>query len=182
MERITSMQVESSMPVMTREEYGQAYEQGLQWTVRLLRARGARHDSAREIAQAAWMKGWERRSQLRQPETVINWVNTIALNLQRSAFRRRCANSDLSTTLSSRPGVNLAAIDLGLILKRCRNSDRILLEQQISGATPQEMARQQGVTVSTIHIRLFRARRAARLRLEKTDAAVAETQRNSRAA
>ena len=154
------------MSVMTREEYGRAYEEGLEWTVRLLRARGARQESAREIAQAAWMRGWERRSQLRDHDTVIHWVNTIALNLQRSAFRRKCAVGDLST-LYANPAVNLAAIDLALILKHCRNSDRILLEQQINGSTPEEIAQQQGVTVSAIHIRLFRARRSARLQIEK---------------
>ena len=154
------------MSVMTREEYGRAYEEGLEWTVRLLRARGARQESAREIAQAAWMRGWERRAQLRDHDTVIHWVNTIALNLQRSAFRRKCATGELSS-LYTKPAVNLAAIDLALILKHCRNSDRVLLEQQMSGSTPEEIARQEGVTVSAIHIRLFRARRSARLQTEK---------------
>ena len=154
------------MSVLTRDEYGRAYEEGLEWTVRLLRARGARQESAREIAQAAWMRGWERRSQLRDPDTVTHWVNTIALNLQRSAFRRKRAVEDVSR-LHADPAVNFAAIDLALILKHCRNCDRVLLEQQINGSTPEEIARQEGVTVSAIHIRLFRARRSARLQIEK---------------
>jgi len=162
------------MAVMTREEYGRAYEEGLQWTVRLLRARGARQENAREIAQAAWMKGWERRSQLRQPETVINWVNTIALNLQRSAFRRKSTIGEF-TMVYSRPTVNFAAIDLSFILKHCRASDRILLEQQMDGTTAQEIARREGVSVSAIHIRLFRARRAARLGVENKVAPISGT-------
>jgi hypothetical protein len=37
----------------------------------------------------------------------------------------------------------------------------------MEGATTREMARRQGLTESAIRIRLLRARRAARLRLEK---------------
>ena len=65
--------------MMTREEYGQAYQRGFDLTVRLLLSRGAPRDRAREVAQAAWARGWERLSQLRNESLVVTWVNTIAL-------------------------------------------------------------------------------------------------------
>jgi DNA-directed RNA polymerase specialized sigma24 family protein len=43
----------------------------------------------------------------------------------------------------------------------------MLFEQQMRGATTEEIARKQGVTETAIRIRLLRARRATRTRLEK---------------
>ena len=63
--------------------------------------------------------------------------------------------------------MNLAAIDVARILKICRPCDRLLLEQQMRGVTAEEIARKQGVTETAIRIRLLRARRAARSRVEK---------------
>ena len=40
---------------MTREEYGQAYQKGLNLTVRVLVSRGLAYDAAQETAQAAWV-------------------------------------------------------------------------------------------------------------------------------
>ena len=53
---------------MTREEYGAAYKKGYNLTVRFLVSRGLSYDSAQETAQAAWVKGWERLGQLRDPK------------------------------------------------------------------------------------------------------------------
>jgi DNA-directed RNA polymerase specialized sigma24 family protein len=57
-------------------------------TVRFLESRGSARDSAEEIAQAAWVRGWERIEQLRDVAMVFTWVNTIALNIFRSDCRR----------------------------------------------------------------------------------------------
>src|SRR5258708_1036554 len=48
---------------MTVEAYGQAYQRGFDRTIRLLLSRGARSECAKEAAQAAWAKGWERINQ-----------------------------------------------------------------------------------------------------------------------
>ena len=61
----------------------------------------------------------------------------------------------------------MAAIDVARILRMCRPRDRILLEQQMSGLTAEEIAQKQGVTKTAIRIRLMRARRAARIRVER---------------
>ena len=151
---------------MTRDEYGQAYQRGYNLTVRLLLSRGAQRDRAREVAQAAWARGWERLSQLRNDQLVITWVNTIALNVYRSVLRCEPSYQELPE-LSTKAGVDLAAIDIARILRVCRPCDRILLEQQMRGVTAEEIAREQGVTETAIRIRLLRARRAARSRIEK---------------
>ena len=72
---------------MTGEAYGKAYQHGFDRTIRLLLSRGARSECAREAAQAAWAKGWERIDQLRNESVVTTWVNTIALNCYRRVMR-----------------------------------------------------------------------------------------------
>jgi DNA-directed RNA polymerase specialized sigma24 family protein len=64
-------------------------------------------------------------------------------------------------------GIDFAAIDIARILTFCRPSDRHLLEQSMSGVTTAEIAREQGASDTAIRIRLLRARRDARLRVEK---------------
>ena len=163
--------------MMTREEYGQAYQRGFDLTVRLLLSRGAPRDRAREVAQAAWARGWERLSQLRNEALVVTWVNTIALNVYRSVLRSEPAYQALPE-LCTKAGVNLAAIDVARILKICRPCDRILLEQQMRGVTAEEIAKKQGVTETAIRIRLLRARRAARSRVEKRAARIQESHKS----
>jgi DNA-directed RNA polymerase specialized sigma24 family protein len=150
---------------MTRDEYGQAYQIGFESTIRLLLSRGAPSERAREVAQAAWARGWERLSQLRNDRLVRIWVNTIALNVYRSVLRREPVFHELPE-LSTKGDVNFAAIDVARILKICRPCDRVLLEQYMRGFTTEEIALKQGASETAIRIRLFRARRAARTVLE----------------
>jgi DNA-directed RNA polymerase specialized sigma24 family protein len=151
---------------MTQEGYGQAYQRGFDLTFRFLQARGVPRESAREASQAAWAKGWERLGQLRNEDLVITWVNTIALNVYRRG-RRHETSWRVLRDVGTRPKINLAAIDMARILKICCPGDRALLEQQMNGLTPAEIARARGIPESAIRIRLMRARRAARLRLEQ---------------
>jgi DNA-directed RNA polymerase specialized sigma24 family protein len=97
---------------------------------------------------------------------VVTWVNTIALNAYRRAMRREAPKQELTETVSPR-GVDFAAIDVHRILDHCRPSERMLFEQQMRGVTTEEMARSQGVSATAIRIRLLRARRATRSRLEQ---------------
>src|ERR1700680_3274425 len=71
---------------MTRNEYGEAYEAGFDRTVRFLLSRGAQRDDAVEAAQAAWARGWERVTQLRDESLVMTWVNAIAFNFLRNGL------------------------------------------------------------------------------------------------
>jgi DNA-directed RNA polymerase specialized sigma24 family protein len=152
---------------MTRESYGQAYQRGFQLTLRFLRSRGASWEHASEATQAAWAKGWERVAQLQNEGMVVTWVNSIALNVHNRVLRGEPAWQELPE-MRVTSGINLAAIDMARILKVCCPGDRWLLRQQMNGMTPQEIARSRGVPESAIRIRLLRARRAARQRIEES--------------
>jgi DNA-directed RNA polymerase specialized sigma24 family protein len=152
---------------MTRESYGKAYQQGFGVTIRFLLSRGVRWERASEAAQAAWAKGWERLDQLRNEDMVVTWVNAIAINVYRRALRSEPEWQALPE-LRTMPRVNTAAIDMARILKVCCPRDRALLSYQMNGLTCSEIARMRGMPESAVPIRLLRARRAARLRIEQT--------------
>jgi len=149
---------------MTREEYGSAYKVGYNLTVRFLVSRGLTYDSARETAQAAWVKGWERLGQLRDPNMVLTWMNSIALNIHRSYMRREPFSQTLPE-IATPPKINLAAIDVRRILKTCKKNDRMVLQRHyLEGYKVQEIARAHGWTETAVRIRLLRARRAVHKR------------------
>jgi RNA polymerase sigma factor (sigma-70 family) len=155
---------------VSREGYGEAYQRGFDVTVRFLLSRGVQRDSAREVAQAAWARAWERLSQLRDDNLVVTWVNTIALNEYRNLVRKEFLNRPLADLHDQRDravAIDIAAIDIERVLRICRPSDRHLLEQSMCGVTTEEIAHQQGVSKTAIRIRLLRARRHARACLER---------------
>ncbi len=152
---------------MTREEYGAAYQKGYKLTVRFLVSRGLPYDSAQETAQAAWTKGWERLGQLRNANMVLTWMNSIALNIHRSCIRREPLLQILPE-LPAPPKINLAAIDVQRILKSCKTKDRVVLHRYyIEGYKVREIASSQGWTDTAVRIRLLRARRTVRKRLDR---------------
>jgi len=151
---------------MTREEYGAAYEHGCARTVRFLLARGAASALVPDIAQSAWLTGWEKLDQLREPRLILPWVNSIALNHYRRVIRIECLHQEIQESDHGTTTLNLAAIDVNRMLGSCRPADRHLLEAQMKGVTPRELARQEGLKSSTVRIRLLRARRSARMVLE----------------
>lgn len=145
---------------MTRENYGAAYLSGFECTTRFLVSRGLFRENAKELAQAAWARGWEQLNQLRDDSTVTSWVNTIALNSYRRAVERQ--NIALPTRFSETTMIDLAAIDMARILDMCRPSDRLLLEQYLSGVTTKEIAGRQRISEAAVRVKLLRARRTAR--------------------
>jgi RNA polymerase sigma factor (sigma-70 family) len=147
---------------MTSETFGQAYTDGLHRTVRFLESRGVRHDSATDIAHAAWVRGWERLEQLRDERTIVTWVNSIALNQFRRAIRRERRVETLYDMADPGLPVNWAAIDLSRILKSCSPGQRKLLQAQLEGNTAKEIAEHTGASPTAIRLRFLRARRAAR--------------------
>jgi DNA-directed RNA polymerase specialized sigma24 family protein len=150
---------------MTHEGYGLAYQQGFRRTVCLVRSLGASWANAEDVAQAAWVRGWEQRHQLRDEGKVVSWVNAIAVNEHRRASQDDARYQSLPE-LCGEAEIDLAAIDAARILMLCRPRDRILLEQQMGGFTTKEIAGRQGVSTTAIRVRLVRARRAARLHIE----------------
>lgn len=153
---------------MTRDAYGQAYQKGFELTIRFLLSRGLPRDTASEVAQAAWVRGWERHRQLRNDDFVVTWVNTIALNVYRSLLRNESlVNREVQQIPDRVVAIDLAAIDVGRMLRSCGSRDRILLEQYMDGFTMAEIARKHDSTETAIRIRLLRARRAARCRAQR---------------
>ncbi|MEO8098717.1 MAG: sigma factor [Acidobacteriota bacterium] len=149
---------------MTSIEFGEAYQTGITRTTAFLLSRGVPTGAAADIAQTAWMRGWEHLDQLREETVLGPWINAIALNQYRRVLRTRKreqewkpAYSDLATTR-----LDLAAIDVSRILEACRPCDRSLLQAQMCGATAKELADHEGVSQTAIRLRLLRARRSAR--------------------
>jgi DNA-directed RNA polymerase specialized sigma24 family protein len=151
---------------MTRSAYGQAYQAGFERTIRFLISKGAPRDRAQESAQAAWARGWERLNQLRDDTLLLTWVNTIALNIYRRVLQKEERFRQPLPELYSRLRIDMAAIDVARILKFCHPRERRLLELQLQGVTAREIAHHSGVTETAIRIRLMRARRAAKARVD----------------
>ena len=149
---------------LTKEAYGQAYQKGFERTVRLLCSRGARSECARESAQAAWARGWERIHQLRNDALVTSWVNTIALNCYRNVLRSEQLRVPLAEPVID-ANVNLAAIDIERILTHCRPIDRQLFEYYLQGHATEEIAKKQGISCTAVRIRFMRARRVVQSRV-----------------
>ena len=147
---------------MTNESFGSAYERGFPMTVKFLLARGISYEVALDTAQAAWTKGWEKRGQLRQPNFLVTWTNSIALNLYRSVLRRERPIEPIED-LQHSTNLNVAAIDVKRILNHCEPKDRAVLEQHyIDGYKAVEIAKLRGCSETAVRIRLLRARRKIR--------------------
>src|SRR5690349_19614029 len=102
---------------MTREEYGDIYQSAHIRTVRFLMSKGASSTIAADVAQSAWLRGWERLSQLRDPRMLLTWINTIALNEYRRQMAReaaflRMSNGELQRDVPLRNYGNFAAIEI----------------------------------------------------------------------
>jgi DNA-directed RNA polymerase specialized sigma24 family protein len=147
---------------MRPEEYGHAFESGFGATRRFLLAHGAPLEDAEEIAQAAWVRGWEYREQLRDPHLVNFWVNSIARNLFRARFRAPIKVP--IDTLNPSYTMDLAEIELHRLIEMCPGRDRHLLRQSLEGFSAEEIARDAGITPTGIRVRLLRIRQSLRQR------------------
>jgi DNA-directed RNA polymerase specialized sigma24 family protein len=143
--------------MMTRDEYGDAYEGGFFRTVKFLVSRGVPEALASEVAQSAWATGWERLGQLRSSAMVVFWVNTIAINTYRQTLREAPVLENIADVPA--PDESLASIEVIQLLRLCHPCERILLERQMRGETPSEIANSCGATQTAIRLRLLRAGR-----------------------
>ena len=148
---------------MKTSEYGNAFENGYGVTRRFLLSRGAAAEDAEEIAQAAWVRGWECRMQLRDPALVGFWVNSIARNLFRARFR--CAPLTPIEDIDAAYTMGLEALEIRLLLERCSDRDRALLEKSLEGYSAEEIARAEGITPTGIRVRLLRIRESLKEQL-----------------
>jgi RNA polymerase sigma-70 factor (ECF subfamily) len=141
-------------------EYGLAYENGRRQTINFLLSMGLREDEAREKAQAAWAKGWERRFQLKDKKKALSWINTIALNLYRSCIRKDSLHVPINE-LPIPPQASNSAIDLERMLNRCRESEQeVLALRYLQGYNIRDLADRYGCSETAIRVKLLRARRS----------------------
>jgi len=158
----------SSIVSSAEAAFGNAFANGFSNTSRFLMTRGASPDVAAEIAQAAWARGWEYRTQLANLQSLGSWINSIANNMLHSWRRRETRYCDLEKTsvaaVSSAP-----AVDLVPVLSRCRPRDiELLTDFYVNGYTAREIANRRGLCTTTVRVRLLRSRRYLREQLQKS--------------
>jgi RNA polymerase sigma-70 factor, ECF subfamily len=160
--RAFAAQCSAAGTIITRDQYASAYDDGFAMTTKFLVSRGINVETAEEAAQAAWVRGWEQRGKLRDPERVLHWVNTIALNVFRNWFRRR-ETVELPVEIPVPPHSSPQLIDVARALEKCAPADREMIEKHyLAGYTSAELGQQRGCTAVAVRVRLLRARRRLR--------------------
>jgi RNA polymerase sigma factor (sigma-70 family) len=153
----------SILKIVTSKDFARAYQRDFNFVVRFFMSRGLSHDHAIEYGQAAWVKGWERRKQLRDPSRIMAWIITIGRNLRNTTLRREARELVAGRALVSRQDAGLAVIDAQSILNKCSPPSReILRAHYIEGFTIEEIARERGISKPAATARLMRARNAAK--------------------
>jgi len=152
---------------LSRSAFAEAYRRGFQSTWRFLLSRGIKPAKAEEVAQAAWTRGWERRESLRDAGRVVEWVNTIALNVFRNLLRRRRETAELPLHMEGRSGVSTARIEIDKALEVCSGVEReLLVDRYVKGYSSKEVAERHDLTPVAVRVRTMRARRKAAAQLE----------------
>lgn len=149
------------MPI-NAADFATAYERHYSRTVRVLSSRGLSGDVAHEFAQRAWARAWERRSDLRHPGRLPQWVNTIAINAFRSWLRQYGRERQLELGDGSRFSGNTTKFLVEDLLG-CTKTYRHILECfYFWGYSAEEIATAYKTTPLAIRVRLTRARAALR--------------------
>lgn len=169
-----------SAQTLSRDEYARAYDEGFKKTVRFLAANGASPEIAEEVAQAAWVRGWERIGQLRHVQALTFWINSIAKNFLRNSFRRRHSSTELlETTLVTNP-IESEQIDAERIFRSCSEVERQLLERYyLEGFTSHELSQEFGLSAVGVRVRLTRLKKNIVTRLEPTPREMPEEYRQA---
>lgn len=150
---------------MEKERYAADYRTGIHSTIRLLLSKGLLIEEAEELAQAAWVRGWEAKHQLKQTERVIPWVNSIAVNAMYNQRRRHSRFEPLDENRAGRssPSGVSAKIDAARLLDRCSPLDKsLILHRYAGGYEMDEIARIHGISCVATRVRIHRAKAALR--------------------
>ncbi len=159
---------------LTRDDYALAYQEGYAKTVRFLASTGAPLDLAEEVAQAAWVRGWERLGQLRHVQALTFWINSIAKNLLRSSFRKSQLSAELLENALVTDPLESEPVDADRIFAGCSETERELLHlYYVEGYTSQELSSTFGLSAVGVRVRLTRLKKnlVGRMNLEVTPAA-----------
>ncbi len=147
---------------MDTTRFGDVYKAGMPRTIRFLLSMGFKQDLVIDLAQGAWIRAWERLSQLRNESNIVSWVNRIALNEGRRDLRYARRHVAFESSHHQTTTLNVAAIDLAKVLELCEPADREILEAQLHGTSGFEFAEKKGISETAMRLRNLRARRAAR--------------------
>lgn len=147
---------------LTELQFAAAYSKGFSRTVRFLQSSGVQQELAEEIAQAAWTRGWECRSQLKNPAALGVWVNSIAKNLLRVDYRRRKIVEELQED-SAVIGASTDSTALAELLSHCNHEDReLLVKHYMEGWSSNELAPALGISPVSVRVRLLRIKQTLR--------------------
>ena len=158
-----------------REAFTALVEQHHAELVRIAYAVTGDLDAARDSAQLAWIKAWQRLPSVRDPQRLRAWLIAIAANEARQhlrAQRRRRVREIASPhrdALSAQDTITPAdRLDLDAALVRLEPADRGLLAMRyLAGLSAEEIGVVTGLTASGVRTRLSRL--IARLREELDD-------------
>lgn len=148
-------------PCLDESNYASAYKKGFKVTLRSVRYLGANAETAEEVAQAAWARGWQCRKQLLCPDLVVAWVNAIARNLYRSVIRLEKRFLQLEDLPAPAKSFNM--MDAGILIENCSDLDtRMLTMYYVEGYSSEEIADKEKVCATSVRVRLMRIRRRLR--------------------
>lgn len=127
-------------------------------------------DAARDAAQVAWIKAWQRLPTVREPERLRAWLIAIAANEARMHLRAhgRRRVREITPLAHDEPSqqntfTSADRLDLSAALVRLDPADRSLLAMRyLAGLTAEEIGSATGLTASGVRSRLSRL--IARLR------------------
>lgn len=123
-------------------------------------------DLAREAAQTAWIKVWQRLGSLREPDKLRPWLVSIASNEARQAIRSRrrrrlreipALDPEFATSLPVATPPTGERSDLISALQRLDPEDRALIAMRyVAGLGSDEIAETTGRSASGVRSRLSR--------------------------
>lgn len=148
-----------------RDAFTELVERHHEELVRIAYAITCDLDGARDAAQLAWLKAWQRLPSIREPERLRTWLVAIAANEARQNVRARSRRQVREITPVERDlerpaetGTPTAdRMDLSAALVRLKATDRQLLAlRYVAGMTAEEIGPAIGLSASGVRTRLSR--------------------------
>lgn len=149
-------------PIISSADFEAAYQKYFPRTVNHLAKLGAQRETAEELAQSAWSRGWEYRHQLRDRASIHGWVTGIARNLFFESFRRKRPMETLKETAAfTEPKLHNILLDQ--MLSGIDERDRtLLIETYGAGESSYDLGPRMGMTPVTVRVRLNRVKQHLR--------------------
>ena len=149
-----------------------------------LERRTGSRDEAEEILQEAFVKGIERAGEIRDEERAVAWFYRLLRNALADRWRKRAAERrgeemlarELADAAQPAPEIanQLCHCFEPLLPTLKREHETILRQVDLEGMRPIDFAMKEGITPNNAMVRLHRARRALRDRLEHSCRTCAE--------